>query len=140
MQTLTGADSVFRSNSDSHQRRSRITRGIQKKPEQESCSGFKTNRTVWLVLDAGEELFYEGGTKAFVNYIDKGKIPIHETISLFGTQDHITANISMQWNDSFSEQVLCFTNNIPQRDGGAHLSGLRSGMTRANWSSATRCP
>jgi DNA gyrase subunit B len=76
------------------------------------------------------ELFYEGGTKAFVNYIDKGKIPIHETISLFGTQDHITADISMQWNDSYHENILCFTNNIRQKDGGTHVIGFKAGLTR----------
>lgn len=76
------------------------------------------------------ELYYEGGTKAFINYIDKGKTPIHETISLYGTQDHITADIALQWNDSYHENILSFTNNIRQKDGGTHVSGFKSGLTR----------
>jgi DNA gyrase subunit B len=76
------------------------------------------------------ELFYEGGTTAFVKYIDKAKTPIHETISLLGTQDHITADISMQWNDSYHENILCFTNNIRQKDGGTHVIGFKAGLTR----------
>ena len=75
-------------------------------------------------------LYYEGGTKAFINYIDKGKTPVHETISLFGTQDNITADIALQWNDSYHENILCFTNNIRQRDGGTHVIGFKSGLTR----------
>ena len=76
------------------------------------------------------ELYYEGGTKAFINYIDKGKTPIHETISLFGNQDGIIVDIAMQWNDSYHENILCFTNNIRQRDGGTHVIGFKSGLTR----------
>lgn len=76
------------------------------------------------------ELYYEGGTKAFVNYIDKGKIPIHETISLQGIQDHITVDIALQWNDSYHENILCFTNNIRQKDGGTHVIGFKAGLTR----------
>ncbi len=76
------------------------------------------------------ELYYEGGTRAFINYIDKGKIPIHETICLLGNQDNIVADIAMQWNDSYHENILCFTNNIRQRDGGTHVIGFKSGLTR----------
>ncbi len=84
-----------------------------------------------------EEIFaYEGGTRGFVEYINRGKTVMHPTIfqatgeriSELGTP--VTVDISMQWNDSYNEQVLCFTNNIPQRDGGTHLTGLRSAMTR----------
>lgn len=76
------------------------------------------------------ELYYEGGTKAFVNYVDKGKIPIHETITLQGSQEHISADIALQWNDSYHENILCFTNNIRQKDGGTHVIGFKAGLTR----------
>ena len=76
------------------------------------------------------ELFYEGGTKAFVNYIDKGKTPLHETITLHGTQDNVTVDISLQWNDSYHENIICFTNNIRQKDGGTHVIGFKAGLTR----------
>ena len=84
-----------------------------------------------------EELFaFEGGTRGFVEYINKAKSVLHPTIfqatgervSDQGT--NITVDVSMQWNDAYNEQVLCFTNNIPQRDGGTHLTGLRAAMTR----------
>ncbi|MDR0933522.1 MAG: DNA topoisomerase (ATP-hydrolyzing) subunit B [Burkholderiaceae bacterium] len=83
------------------------------------------------------ELFaYEGGTKGFVEYINQGKSVLHSNIfqatsERMSDQDTlITVDISMQWNDSYNEQVLCYTNNIPQRDGGTHLTGLRAAMTR----------
>ncbi len=84
-----------------------------------------------------DEVFaYEGGTRGFVEYINRGKSVLHPTIfqatgermSEMGTPIYV--DISMQWNDSYNEQVLCFTNNIPQRDGGTHLTGLRAAMTR----------
>jgi DNA gyrase subunit B len=83
-----------------------------------------------------EDFAYSGGVKGFVEYINQTKSVLHPNIfyaegnrpSDLGGQ--ITAEVSMQWNDSFSEQVLCFTNNIPQRDGGTHLTGLRAAMTR----------
>lgn len=84
-----------------------------------------------------EEVFaYEGGTRGFVQYINQNKNVLHPTIfqatgdrvSELGT--NISVDVSMQWNDAYNEQVLCFTNNIPQRDGGAHLTGLRAAMTR----------
>ena len=84
-----------------------------------------------------EELFaFEGGTRGFVEYINKSKSVLHptifqatgETLSDQGTM--ISVDVSMQWNDAYNEQVLCFTNNIPQRDGGTHLTGLRAAMTR----------
>ena len=76
------------------------------------------------------ELYYEGGTKAFINYIDKGKTPVHETITLLGSQDGIIADIALQWNDSYHENILCFTNNIRQKDGGTHVIGFKAGLTR----------
>ncbi len=76
------------------------------------------------------ELYYEGGTKAFINYIDKGKTAIHDSIVLLGHQDNITVDIALQWNDSYHENILSFTNNIRQKDGGTHVSGFKSGLTR----------
>ena len=84
-----------------------------------------------------EEVFaFEGGTRGFVEYINKAKTVLHPTVfqatgerqSENGT--NISVDVSMQWNDAYNEQVLCFTNNIPQRDGGTHLTGLRAAMTR----------
>ncbi len=84
-----------------------------------------------------EEIFaFEGGTRGFVEYINKAKNVLHPTIfqatgeRMSDQHTNITVDVSMQWNDAFNEQVLCFTNNIPQRDGGTHLTGLRAAMTR----------
>ncbi|SFH01565.1 DNA gyrase subunit B [Duganella sp. CF458] len=84
-----------------------------------------------------EEIFaFEGGTRGFVEYINKAKTVLHPTVfQATGERQSdqnttITVDVSMQWNDAFNEQVLCFTNNIPQRDGGTHLTGLRAAMTR----------
>ncbi|MDY7577230.1 DNA topoisomerase (ATP-hydrolyzing) subunit B [Herbaspirillum sp. RTI4] len=83
-----------------------------------------------------ENFAFEGGTRGFVEYINKNKSVLNPTIfqatgekmSEHGT--NISVDVSMQWNDAYNEQVLCFTNNIPQRDGGTHLTGLRAAMTR----------
>ncbi|WP_166417899.1 DNA topoisomerase (ATP-hydrolyzing) subunit B [Cochlodiniinecator piscidefendens] len=77
------------------------------------------------------ELFYEGGVKEFVKYLDRSKSSVMpEPISIAGERDDIGVEIAMWWNDSYHENVLPFTNNIPQRDGGAHLAGFRGALTR----------
>ena len=75
-----------------------------------------------------EDFAFEGGTRGFVEYINKAKSVLHPTIfqatgeRMSDQNTNITVDVSMQWNDAYNEQVLCFTNNIPQRDGGTHLS------------------
>ncbi len=76
------------------------------------------------------EMMYEGGIEAFVRYLDRHKQALHPPITLIGKKDGIGIELSMEWNDSYHETMLCFTNNIPQSDGGAHLAGFRGALTR----------
>jgi DNA gyrase subunit B len=76
------------------------------------------------------ELYYEGGLSAFVDYLDRTRQSLHPTIMMVGERDGITVEVAMEWTDSYHETMLCFTNNIPQRDGGAHLAGFRGALTR----------
>src|SRR5210317_185416 len=72
----------------------------------------------------------DGGLSSYVDYLRGKKTALSQTIECEGVKDGVTVEVAMQWNDSYSESVLCYTNNIPQKDGGTHLSGFRSSLTR----------
>jgi len=92
--------------------------------------------TIWFKDHRGAEpweemLHYEGGIEAFVRHLDKAKAPLLKApIVVRGVKDKVEVDLAVWWNDSYHEQMLCFTNNIPQRDGGTHLSAFRAALTR----------
>ncbi len=92
--------------------------------------------TIWLKDHRGAEpteevMHYEGGVEAFVRHLDKAKTPLLKApIVIRGKRENVEIDLSLWWNDGYHENVLCFTNNIPQRDGGTHLAAFRSALTR----------
>ncbi|WP_404382548.1 DNA topoisomerase (ATP-hydrolyzing) subunit B [Caenispirillum salinarum] len=96
------------------------------------------NSGVYLVLQDKRhaepkqtEFHYEGGIEAFVKYLDRSKQPLHEPpIAVAGEKEGVSVEVALEWTDAYHESVLCFTNNIPQKDGGTHLAGLRGALTR----------
>jgi len=92
--------------------------------------------TIKLIDDRGlekreETMFYEGGLEAYVRYLDQAKSPlVSKPVSFATERDGLGVEVALWWNDSYHEKVLCFTNNIPQKDGGTHMAGFRAALTR----------
>jgi DNA gyrase subunit B len=76
------------------------------------------------------EFIYDGGLAAFVAYLDRAKTALHKPVYIKSEQNGVTVEVAMEWTDAYHEDTLCFTNNIPQRDGGTHLAGFRGALTR----------
>ena len=80
---------------------------------------------------AQQEIFqYKGGIEAFVSYLNRKRTPFQEVISIAGNHNNVDVSLALQWHDGYQENISCFTNNIPQSNGGTHLSGFKSGLTR----------